>query len=55
MIFPANEKTRSVKADDAEIAKYFLANLARVGYANWCRLHPAQVVLLSGNVLPAYC
>ena len=32
--FPAAEKTRSDAADEAEIAKYFLANLFRVRYAN---------------------
>ena len=37
--FPAAKKMRSDAADEAEIAKYFLANLARVGYANRCRHH----------------
>ena len=37
--FPAAKKTRSDAADEAGIAKYLLANLARVGYANWCRRH----------------
>ena len=36
---PAAKKTRSDAADEAGIAKYFLANLARVGHANWCRHH----------------
>ena len=37
--FQAAKKTRSDAADEAGIAKYFLADVARVGYANWCRHH----------------
>ena len=37
--FAAAKKTRSDAADEAGIAKYVLANLARVGYANWCPHH----------------
>ena len=48
--FPAAEKTRSDAADEAGIAKYFLANLARVGHANWCRHHQLKS---SSPVLPS--
>ena len=36
---PADTKTRSDAVDESRIARYFLANLTRVGYANWCRHH----------------
>ena len=36
---PADTKTRSDAVDESRIARYFWANLPRVGYANWCRHH----------------
>ena len=43
--FPAAKKTRSDAADEAGIAKYFLANLARVGHANWCPVSYTHLTL----------
>ena len=40
--FPASEKTRPDAADEAGIAKYFLANLARVRYTNLCWHHQLE-------------